>query len=78
MDTTKGELSFAVSGVNFGVAYEGISQDKPLVPCVLLCYEDDSVELDTTEVKEIRTKEVHVCACYNRIEASFRWFNKAQ
>ena len=52
MDTTKGELSFVLDGVNLGVAYEGIPLDKPLVPCVLLCYKGDSVELDTSEVKE--------------------------
>ena len=45
MDTTKGELSFAVNGVNLGVAYEGIPLDKPLVPCVILRCEGDSVEL---------------------------------
>ena len=45
MDTTKGELSFVVGSVNLGVAFEGIPLDKPLVPCVLLQYEDDSVEL---------------------------------
>ena len=47
MDTTKakGELSFVVSGVNLGVAYEGIPLDKPLVPCVLLAWVGDSVEL---------------------------------
>ena len=45
MDTAKGELSFVVNGVNLGVAYEGIPLDKPLVPCVLLDYEGDSVEL---------------------------------
>ena len=52
MDTAKGELSFVVSGVSFGVAFEGIPLDKPLVPCVILCYQGDSVELDTSEVKE--------------------------
>lgn len=52
MDTAKGELSFTLNGVNLGVAYEGIPLDKPLVPCVLLRYEGDSVELDTSEVKE--------------------------
>ena len=52
MDTTKGELSFVVNGVNLGVAYEGIPLDKPLVPCVLLWNERDSVEFDTFEVKE--------------------------
>ena len=45
MGTAKGELSFAVNGVNLGVAYEGIPLDKPLVPCVLLGYKGDSVEL---------------------------------
>ena len=54
IDTTKGELSFVVDGVNFGVAYEGIPLDKPLVPCVLLDLKGDSVELDTSEVKETK------------------------
>ena len=53
IDPTKGDLSFALDGVNLGVAYEGIPLDKPLVPCVLLYNEGDSVELDTSEVKEI-------------------------
>ena len=45
MDTAKGELSFVVNGVNLGVAYKEIPLDKPLVPCVLLYYQGDSVEL---------------------------------
>ena len=45
MDTAKGELSFVLNGVNLGVAYEGIPLDKPLVPCVILGREGDSVEL---------------------------------
>ena len=45
MDTAKGELSFVVDGVNLGVAFDGIPLDKPLVPCVLLDYQGDSVEL---------------------------------
>ena len=45
MDTTKGEFSFALNGVNLGVAFEGIPFDKPLVPCALLKFEGDSVEL---------------------------------
>ena len=45
MDTTKGELSFVVNGVNLGVAYEGIPLDRPLVPCVVLGYKGDSIEL---------------------------------
>ena len=44
MDTTKGELSFVVNGVNYGVAFDRIPLDKPLVPCALLCLEGDSVE----------------------------------
>ena len=54
MDTAKGELSFVVNGVNLGVAYDGIPLDKPLVPCVLLGNKEDSVELDTSEVKETK------------------------
>ena len=45
MDTTKGELSFVVDDVNLGVAFNWIPLDKPLVPCVVLCYQGDSVEL---------------------------------
>ena len=52
MDTTKGELSFAVGGLSLGVAYKGIPLDKPLAPCVLLGWVGDSVELDTSEAKE--------------------------
>ena len=45
MDTAKGELSFVVKGVNVGVAYEGIPLDKPLVPCVVLANNGDSLEI---------------------------------
>ena len=45
MDTTKGELSFALNGVNHGVAYEGIPLDKPLVPCAILSNKSDTIEL---------------------------------
>ena len=45
MDTTKCELSFALNGVNLGIAYERIPLDKPLVPCALLHHKGDSVEL---------------------------------
>ena len=47
MDTAKGELSFVVKGVNVGVAYEGIPLDKPLVPCVVLANNGDSVGIMT-------------------------------
>ena len=52
MDTTKGELSFALNGANLGVAYEGILLDEPLMPCVTLKQGNDSVELNTSEFKE--------------------------
>lgn len=45
MDTKKGELSFAVNGVNLGVAFNDIPLDKPLLPCVILGQKNDSVEL---------------------------------
>ena len=52
MDTTNDGLSFVLNGVNLGVAYEGIPLDKPLVPCVILGFKGDSVELEISEVKE--------------------------
>ena len=51
MDTTKGQLSFSLRGVNLGVAFEGIPLDKPLVPCVLLYNEGDSVEINPPKIK---------------------------
>ena len=45
MDTTKGELSFTVDGADMGVAFDGIPLDKPLVPCVILFFKGDAVEL---------------------------------
>ena len=60
MDTTRGDLSFIVDGVNLGVAYEGIPLDKPLVPCVLLGLKDDSVELDTSGAEEKTSDSVSV------------------
>ena len=47
MDTAKGELSFVLNGVNLGVAYKEIPLDKPLVPCAILKWQGDSVELVT-------------------------------
>ena len=34
-----------ISYMNLGDAFEGIPLDKPLLPCVVLVYEGDSVEL---------------------------------
>ena len=49
MDTTKGELSFVVDGVNLGVAFDGIPLDKPLVPCIIFMHNNDSIELIVKE-----------------------------
>ena len=60
MDTAKGDLSFVVDGINFGIAFERIPLDKPLVPCVILGHTGDSVELDTTEVREKEREKENV------------------
>ena len=58
MDTAKGEVSFAVNGVNLGIAFEGIPLDKPLVPCVLFSLPSYSFEF---VFKEIKIKEDKDC-----------------
>ena len=45
MNTALGALSFSVNGKSYGGAYSGILLDKPLVPCVVLKWQGDSVEL---------------------------------
>ena len=45
VDTTEGEISFVVNGVNIGVAFDEILLDEPLVFCVVLVCPDDSMEL---------------------------------
>ena len=45
VDTTKGEISFALEGKDLGVAYEGVPLDKPLVPCLCQRFVGDVVEL---------------------------------
>ena len=44
MDTTKGELSFVLNGVNLGVAYKRIPLDKHFVSSIFFKYHGDSVE----------------------------------
>lgn len=44
MNTDNGKLSFMLNGIIAVEAYDGIPLDKPLVPCVVLCYRGDSVE----------------------------------
>lgn len=45
IDLPKGDLSFAVNSTNLGIAYKEIPLDKPLVPCVLLRWKNDSIKL---------------------------------
>ena len=52
MDTTNGNLSFQVGGSDLGIAFNDAPLEKPLVPCVCLCFIGDSIEFDPTEVKE--------------------------
>ena len=42
-DRRQCEVSFAVDGVNYGVAYKGIPPGKPLGPCAILGWEGDTV-----------------------------------
>lgn len=44
-------ITFIVNGDNYGAAYSGIPLDKPLVPCAILGYAGDSVELSIRRVK---------------------------
>ena len=53
MDTRNRNLSFALNGTSYGVAFYGVPLDKPLVLCTLMYCGGDSVELDTSEVKEV-------------------------
>ena len=71
MDTAKGELSFILNGVNFGVAYDGIPLDKPLVPCVVLYHQDDSVELDFARV--VTSVFSGACVPRNIVSKSSTW-----
>lgn len=52
MNTIKGDLSFVLENEYLDVAYEGIPLDKPLVPCALLFYKDDSVELSVKKLEQ--------------------------
>lgn len=47
VDSTKGVISFVVNDTNLGVAYTGVPLNKPLVPCVLLKWKSDTVQLLT-------------------------------
>lgn len=46
MNTLTGDLSFSAPGKSvLNIAYKAIPLDKPLVPCVLIYYKGDSIEL---------------------------------
>lgn len=47
VDSGKGMMSFVINDVNMGVAYSGIPLNKPLVPCVLLKWKSDTIQLLT-------------------------------
>ena len=56
MDTAKGELSYVLASECLGAGYEGIPLDSPLVPCIIISFDGDSVELSTTKlVNEVIT-----------------------
>lgn len=61
-DAARGEVSFAVDGVSLGVAFEGLPPNEPLVPCVFLENEGDSVRLEAWELRESVAGSVHVPA----------------
>lgn len=52
VDMTKGELSFALNGVNFGVARKDIPLDEPLVPCVYIGNSGTSVKFEPWDARE--------------------------
>lgn len=45
MNTKTGRLSFILRSVNYGTGHHAIPLDKPLVPCALVFFQGDSVEL---------------------------------
>lgn len=51
VDTAKGEVSFILDGVNYGVAFTGVPLDKPLIPCVIIGTFNYSVELNVSDEK---------------------------
>ena len=53
MDTTLGDLLFYLNNIFLGVAYKGIPLDKPLVPCVILYHNGDSVGYKPTGPKQV-------------------------
>eukprot|EP00833_Pecoramyces_ruminatium_P013283 jgi/Orpsp1_1/1187315/evm.model.d7180000056836.1 len=45
VDRIKGTLSFAVNGIDYGIAYSGIPSTEKLYPIVLITYTNQTVEL---------------------------------
>ena len=58
LDAVNCEISFAINGVDLGVAYRGVPLDKPLVPCALLGTEGDSIELVALEAEKKVSKDI--------------------
>jgi len=45
LDMDKKEISFNINGTDYGVAFSNIRIDTELCLCVLLCKENDSIEI---------------------------------
>lgn len=48
-DPIKRQISFIINGVNFGVAYENISINVPLVPSAVIKFKEDAITIDDSE-----------------------------
>lgn len=72
VDTSIGEVSFVINGVSYGVAFEHIPLDKPLVPCALIKSKDDSVELELSEAR-LNGVDCEIAAPYNIKTESKTW-----
>ena len=44
-DRIKGQLSFVVNGINFGVAFTNIPKEDSLYPVIIMQYQNQTIEL---------------------------------
>ena len=73
MDTTLGTLSYSINGKSYGVAYEDIPLDKPLVPCVVLKHSKDSVGIEFAEAKDSAPADKAIPAPSNITAKNLTW-----
>lgn len=52
VDSGRGEISFILNNLCYGIAFKGIPLDEPLVPCVILKWKGDSVQLGYCETRD--------------------------